>query len=98
MLVPPRGPDAGEQRVPPEPADGIDDWAVGRAYVSGQLSSPRSRVQPWRTQDIGGQTLGTLTGGLLGSTVGLRLTFLLSSVGMLLACVCAVRSPLTTLD
>ncbi|MFF1817606.1 MFS transporter [Kribbella sp. NPDC058245] len=51
----------------------------------------------WRTVVIGGQALGAALAGVLGTTVGLRPTLLLSSAGMLIGVLIAAFSPLRTL-
>ncbi|WP_020391441.1 MFS transporter [Kribbella catacumbae] len=48
----------------------------------------------WRTLVIGGQTAGALASGLLATAVGLRVTFVLATAGMLTAGLYSARSPL----
>jgi hypothetical protein len=51
----------------------------------------------WRLLVFGGQSLGALAGGLLGSAVGLRPTLILTSALMLGGTAIAVASPLRSL-
>jgi MFS family permease len=51
----------------------------------------------WRFLVFGGQSLGALVGGLLGATVGLRATLILTSAVMLSGIAIAISSPLRTL-
>jgi MFS family permease len=51
----------------------------------------------WRFLVFGMQPIGALIGGLLGETVGLRGTILLSGAGMLLATAIAAMSPIRSL-
>ncbi|MFI5709090.1 MFS transporter [Kribbella sp. NPDC051620] len=48
----------------------------------------------WRTLVIGGQTLGALASGALATTLGLRMTFLLTTAAMLTTTLYSARSPL----
>ncbi|GAA0944093.1 MFS transporter [Kribbella koreensis] len=48
----------------------------------------------WRTLVTGGQTLGALTSGVLATTVGLRPTFILTTLGMLTATLYSALSAL----
>jgi MFS family permease len=48
----------------------------------------------WRTLVIGGQTMGAVASGVLATTLGLRATFVLTTVGMLTAAVYSARSRL----
>jgi MFS family permease len=48
----------------------------------------------WRRLVIGGQTVGALLGGILGTGLGLRPTLVISSAGMLVGFARAARSQL----
>lgn len=72
-------------------------YAVNQLTVRQALTTPDllPRVNAtWRFLVFGTQPIGSLIGGGLGSVVGLRLTFVLGSVGMLMAVGLAVWSPL----
>jgi hypothetical protein len=72
-------------------------------YGVPQRTLRQSRVPPallpqttaaWRTLVIGGQTIGAATSGVLATTLGIRDTFVATTLGMLSAALYSARSPL----
>jgi MFS family permease len=75
-------------------------YSVNQVTVRQALTAPEmlARVNAsWRFLVFGMQPIGALLGGLLGETVGLRGTILISGAGMLLAVAIAAMSPLRSL-
>ena len=62
----------------------VPDHLLGRANAA------------WRFLVFGVQPLGAIAGGTLGSTIGVRSTLVVASLGTLLACLYALRSPVRT--
>jgi MFS family permease len=62
----------------------VPDHLLGRANAA------------WRFLVFGVQPLGAVAGGALGSTIGVRGTLVVASLGILLACLYALRSPVRT--
>ena len=74
-------------------------YGINQVTVRQALSPPEmlARVNAtWRFLVFGTQPMGALLGGLAGSLIGLRATFLISSLGILLAVAIATLSPLRT--
>jgi MFS family permease len=78
---------------------GISLYGVPQRTVRQSLAPPHLLGQvsaTWRTLVIGGQSLGALTSGLLATTIGIRPTLTLSTLGMLTGTAVALLSPLRT--
>lgn len=75
-------------------------YSVNQVTIRQTLTPPEllARVNAtWRFLVFGTQPLGALLGGALGGAVGLRMTLVLSSLGMAVAVVIAALSPIRSL-
>jgi MFS family permease len=78
------------------PLYGVPQRALRQARVPDHLLGRTTAA--WRTLVIGGQTIGALAGGLVGTLLDLRAALVISSVGMLVGLALAVFSPVRTLQ
>ncbi|TKA08120.1 MFS transporter [Actinacidiphila oryziradicis] len=74
---------------------GINQQTFRQAMIAPALLSRANAT--WRFLAYGGQSLGALAGGMLGSVLGLRATLIVSSCVMLAGTSTAVVSPLRSL-
>lgn len=75
-------------------------YSVNQVTIRQTLTPPEllARVNAtWRFLVFGAQPLGALLGGALGGAVGLRMTLVLSSLGMAVAVMIAALSPIRSL-
>ena len=77
------------------PLYAVPQRTLRQALVPDQLLGRANAT--WRFMVFGAQPLGSLLGGVLGATVGLRAALVLGSVGILFAVAWATRSPLRSL-
>ncbi|WP_168197267.1 MFS transporter [Kribbella sp. ALI-6-A] len=77
------------------PLYGVPQRALRQALVPDHLLGRTTAA--WRTLVIGGQTVGALAGGLVGTLLDLRAALVLSSLGMLAGLMLALLSPVKTL-
>lgn len=77
------------------PLYGINQVTVRQALTPPELLARVNAT--WRFLVFGMQPIGALVGGLLGETVGLRATILLSGAGMLVAVAITALSPIRSL-
>jgi MFS family permease len=76
---------------------GVSLFAVPQRTLRQAMAPPHLLGQvtaSWRTLVIGGQTVGAATSGVLATALGIRLTLLIVSAGMLAGLAVAVLSPL----
>ena len=77
------------------PLYGVPQRTLRQALVPEPLLAQTTAT--WRTLVIGGQTVGALTAGLLAGPLGLRLTLVFSTIGMLLGTLPVALSPVRPL-
>jgi MFS family permease len=74
-------------------------YGINQVTMRQALSAPETLARvnaTWRFLVFGTQPIGALLGGAAGSLIGLRTTFLVSSIGILAAVAVAALSPLRT--